>query len=522
MYKTIKKLAIANRGEIACRLISTCREMGITPVLLYSSADQNSLATRLSSEKVCIGPAEAQQSYLNMDSVIEGTLSAGATALHPGYGFLSEKAELAKACRENNITFIGPPENCLKIFGDKMRAREQAIKCGLPVLPAYTGSASKKSQNTSSKVMSTSTGPSSALGFSLSKTLLKSAHKIGFPVMIKATGGGGGRGLRIVYSEKEWEEAFASAQRETQSAFGSSEIFIEKYLPFARHIEVQVFGDVSGKVFHLFERDCSLQRKHQKVIEEAPASLPFSAKQKMGLAAVELLQSVGYLQAGTVEFLYHEGEFYFMEVNPRIQVECPVTEMILGIDLIKAQILTAQGHASFLQKEFKPHGHSIQCRIYAEDMQKQIPVFGALANCYFPRGVNWRFDMGYESGDIVPGFYDAMLGKLIVWEETRARAIEKAKRALSETIIFGLKTNISFLQDILSHQSFITGRVHTRFVEEVFLKSWKEESVESLDPEILSYLRRVFSTRAGSSKTGSLGGGAQESTNNFNPWTYFK
>lgn len=508
MHKTIKKIAIANRGEIAVRLISTCQEMGIEPILLYSVADQNSLACRLSSQKICIGPADAQQSYLNIPAVIEGALSAGADALHPGYGFLSEKVELATACRENNITFIGPPENCLEVFGDKTLARKQAIKLGLPVLPACTVSVTEKSR--------TSDNPAST-DSSSNKMLLQSARKIGFPVMIKAVGGGGGRGLRVVHSEEEWEEAFSSARRETSSSFGSSEVFIEKYLSFARHIEVQVFGDILGRVFHLFERDCSIQRKHQKVIEEAPALLPASLKQEMGSAAVELLRSVDYVQAGTVEFLYHEEKFYFMEVNPRIQVECPVTEMILGIDLIKAQILTAQGQAPFIQKEFKPRGHSIQCRLYAEDTQKQIPVFGSLAGCHFPQGVNRRFDMGYESGDIVPGFYDAMLGKLIIWEENRARGIEKMKQALNETIIFGLKTNLSFLQDILVHEKFVTGKIYTQFLEEEFLKLWKEDEIECVDPEILSHIRKVFSK-----DQSDLEANQGESANIFNPWTHFK
>ncbi len=500
MYKTIKRIAIANRGEIAVRLISTCREMGITPVLLYSSADRNSLPCRMSHEKVCIGPSEAEKSYLNIPSVLEGALSMGADALHPGYGFLSENAGLAKACRENNIIFVGPPENCLEIFGNKKLAHAQAIKCGLPVLPAYTGFPKGEAKEHEAQ-------------------LLSEACKIGFPVMIKSARGGGGRGLRIVFSREQWSEAFASAQRECQSAFGSSEIFIEKYLSSARHIEVQVFADVSGRVFHLFDRDCSLQRKHQKIIEEAPALLPLSVQQEMRSLAIKLLKSVGYLQAGTVEFLYHNGEFYFMEVNPRIQVECPVTEMILGVDLIRAQLLTAQGYAPFapfIQKEFKPRGHSIQCRIYAEDMQKQAPVFGTLGACSFPQGVHRRFDMGYESGDEVPGFYDAMLGKLIVWDENRPRAVEKMKQALSDTIIFGLKVNLSFLQDLLSHERFINGEVYTRFVEEVFLKSWKDENVESLDPVILSSLRQSFFPPVSDSYISQ-----QMGKKHFNPWTHF-
>ena len=489
MYKKIRKIAIANRGEIAVRLISTCQELGIKPVLLCSSADQNSKAFRMSSKKVCIGPAVAEKSYLNIPAVIEGALSMGADAIHPGYGFLSENAELAKACQENNLIFIGPPINCLKLFGNKVLSREQAVKCGLPVLPAFTGKSAD------------------------SDKLLKEACKMGFPVMIKSTRGGGGRGLRVVFSKEEWHEAFTSSQRETKTAFGSSEVFIEKYLSSARHIEVQVFADVSGRVFHLFDRDCSIQRKHQKVIEEAPARLPLMVRQEMGSAAVELLKSVGYLQAGTVEFLYQDESFYFMEVNPRIQVECPVTEMILGIDLLKAQILTAQGHAPFVQKTFEPRGHSIQCRIYAEDMQKQVPVFGTLGTCHFPHGVNWRFDMGYESGDEVPGFYDAMMGKLIVYEESRTRAVEKMKQALSETIIFGLKTNLSFLQDFVSHKGFVEEEVDTGFVEKVFLPSWKEEGINSVNPEIISALRQAFSAH--------VDGSTQPTEKLFNPWTHF-
>lgn len=490
MYKKIKKIAIANRGEIAVRLISTCREMGIEPVLLYSAADQGSKAFRMSHEKVCIGPAPVAQSYLNISAVINGALSQGADAIHPGYGFLSENAELAKACEENNLTFIGPSINCLKLFGNKVLSLNQAKSCGLPVLPSYIGSSLDSDQ------------------------LLEEAEKIGFPVIIKSTCGGGGRGLRVVHSKGEWEEAFASAQRETHSAFGSSEVFIEKYLPFARHVEVQIFGDVSGRVFHLFDRDCSIQRKHQKIVEEAPSGLPLSIRQEMALAAETLLQSVGYRQAGTVEFLYHNKSFYFMEVNPRIQVECPVTEMILGIDLIKAQILTAQGQSPFIQKTFTPRGHSIQFRLYAEDMEKQAPVFGRLGTCVFPQGVNWRFDMGYESGGEVPGFYDAMLGKLIVYEENRTRVIEKARQALKETVIFGLKTNLSFLQDLIYHENFIKGEVDTGFVEKVFLPNWKEEGIPSVDPKVISTLHRAFSSPLKQGDSSLL----KES---FNPWTDF-
>ena len=320
----ITKLAIANRGEIAVRLIGVCKEMDITPVLLYSSADRGSKAYRESTEKVCIGAANPKDSYLNISSILEGALSAGANAIHPGYGFLSENAKLASACEENKICFIGPSVACLQLFGDKIKARKQAQSCGLPVLPAY-----------------------SALEGEGEDVLLRKAEEIGFPVMIKSLQGGGGRGLRIVNKKQDWELCLESAKREASQAVLSGEIFIEKYLPQARHIEVQVFGDASGRVFSMVDRDCSVQRRHQKIVESAPADLPVEVKKEMLLAAEKLLKSVEYQQAGTVEFLYHAGDFYFMEVNPRIQVECPVTEMILGVDLIKAQVLTAQGQAPF-------------------------------------------------------------------------------------------------------------------------------------------------------------------------------
>ena len=555
MAKEIKKIAIANRGEIAVRLISTCLEMGKTPVLLYSSADKNSLAYRLSPEKICIGSAEPQKSYLNVSAVVEGALKAKAEAIHPGYGFLSENPAFALACEKHNIVFIGPSASALKVFGDKVKARKLAIKCGLPVLPAIT-------------LPIEAEGPwplfshvVDLLAQNLNKHKVSTSEQ-GLPfvpadsaVIIKAIGGGGGRGLRVVHSEKEWEGALQSAQREAKLAFGSSGVFVEKYLPLDRHIEVQVFVSAKGEAVYLFDRDCSIQRKHQKIIEEAPACLPSSVRKEMAEASLALLSSVGYRQAGTVEFLYQGGKFYFMEVNPRIQVECPVTEMILGVDLIKAQILTAEGREPFFQKSFEPRGHSLQCRIYAEDMIQQVPVVGQLGSCYFPHGVYRRFDMGYESKDYVPSFYDSMLGKLIVHGENRAEARQKMQQALRDTLIFGLKTNLSFLQSVISHQKFIKGDVHTRFVEEELLPQITGETdpddetgfdggagfdgetrstgkshaladnssalasnssaladniypdVNSLDPSVIDSVREAF---ADSSKKES-----------FNPWTYF-
>ena len=488
----IKKIAIANRGEIAVRLISACSELGITPVLLYSSADKDSYSYRLSPEKVCIGPGDPKQSYLNVSAVIEGARKAKADALHPGYGFLSEKARLAKACRQNNIVFIGPPETALTIFEDKIKARKVADECGLPILPAKILQSQPKT----------------------SDFLTDRDFDFNKPFIIKALKGGGGRGIRIIHSKKEGPEQLLSAQREAKVAFGSSEMFLEQYLPHARHIEVQVFVSAKGKAFCLFDRDCSVQRKHQKIIEEAPANLPNYIKQEMADSAIRLFKTVHYKQAGTVEFLYHKEKFYFLEVNPRIQVEHPVTEAISGVDLIKAQILTAQGiELNWSKKHLQPRGHSLQCRFYAEDMMKQVPLFGALSSCYFPHRTNTRFDMGYESQDVVPDFYDSMLGKLIVHDENRELARQKMKQALSETVIFGLKTNISFLQDLISHKKFIKGEMYTRFVEDEFLKTWKEEDTNTIDPAVLSAVVKAFK-KDGSAQT-------LKPSATFNPWSFF-
>ena len=465
--RAIRKIAIPNRGEIAVRIITACQEMGIKTVLLYSAADRNSKATRISNEKICIGPAEPLKSYLNIKAIITAALSVQADAIHPGYGFLSESSQLASACKNNGLIFIGPSTNQLELFGDKALTRQKAQAYGIPVLPANL------------------------------KCQLRCAQAIGFPVIIKAAHGGGGRGLRVVHLEKDWNESLAAAKREVKNAFGSEEIFIEKYLPAAQHIEVQVFADASGEVHYLFDRNCSIQRNHQKIIEEAPAeSVPLTIRQKMKKAALDLMCSVGYQQAGTVEFLYQEDKFYFMEVNPRLQVECPVTEMILGVDLVKAQILTAAGHFPFINKSLKPKGHSIQCRIYAEDMQKQVPTFGCLGSCVFPYGAGRRVDIGFESGDEISEFYDSMIGKIIVWDENRIRALKRMKIALSETIIFGVKTNVSFLQDLLSHHQFVASQINTRFVQEVFLKSWQEKGVNDLDPQVVRFdFRCIFYTK---------------------------
>ena len=480
----IRKVAVGNRGEIAVRLLSACREMGLKTVLLYSAADKGSQAWRFSEENICIGPGNPLSSYLNVSAVINGALSAGADALHPGYGFLSESPALSSACEQNGLKFIGPSASCLTLFGDKLQAKKQAKACGLPLLSAYAPT-------------------------------LQEAQKIGFPVMIKSVHGGGGRGIRVVFSKDHWSETLAQAQREAQRACGSNLVFLEKHLPRARHIEVQVFGDSSGEVHYLFDRDCSIQRNHQKIIEEAPApGLPSFVRQEMKEAAIKLMRSVSYQQAGTVEFLYQDEKFYFMEVNPRLQVECPVTEMILNLDLVKAQLVTAGGGAAFPDKNFKPRGHSIQTRVYAEDSESQTPVFGTLGSVQLPSGIGRRADMGFESQDVIPEFYDSMIGKIIAWDETRPRTIAKITQTLKETLIFGVKTNLNLLQSLVSHPLFLSSQTHIRFVEDVFLKSFKPPC---LDSKTASDIYKAFEAARFVKGQGRPDAARME----FNPWKAF-
>lgn len=443
------KVAIANRGEVAVRIIQACREMGIPTVLLHSECDVKSRAYRMSDEQVCIGPASVKDSYLNAENVVRGALAAGATAIHPGFGFLSENAEFAELCLKNNIEFIGPRPHSIRAMGNKVSARALMVKAGVPVVPGYQG----EDQNT--------------------ETLLAEAKKIGFPIISKAANGGGGRGIKIVRTEKEFVGTIESAKREAKAAFGSDRIFLEKYVEGAKHIEFQIFGDCTGRVFHLFERECSVQRRHQKIIEEAQSpSLTEDLRNQMGEAAVRAATSVQYQGAGTVEFLFHEGTFYFMEMNTRLQVEHPVTESILSVDLVKAQLLTAQKKPlTWIQRQMIPRGHAIECRIYAENpYMGGTPSTGILGSCIFPEGPGRRFDFGFEKGDEITPYYDSMIAKVITWDENRERCIEKMLKVLDETIIFGVFTNIPFIKEILNHFEFRSGTMTTQFIEKYFSK----------------------------------------------------
>lgn len=451
----IRRLAIANRGEVAVRIIHACDELGIESVLLHSEADVKTRAYRLATKKICIGAAPTGQSYLNIEANIQGAKAAGADAIHPGFGFLSENADFAQACHKAGLQFIGPSANAIRKLGDKVQAKELAKSLGLPLVPGYQGNDQSIDR------------------------LLKEAEVIGFPVIVKAAAGGGGRGMKVLRSKAEAKELIESAQREAQSAFGSSVVFLEKYLDRAKHIEFQIFGDSTGRVVHFFDRECSVQRRHQKIIEESLSpSLSDELRRKMGSAACAIAEAAKYQSAGTVEFLLQDDQYYLLEVNTRLQVEHPVTEMVMGVDLVKAQIRAAQQEPVFQERDvWIPRGHAIECRIYAEDPERGgIPSIGVLGTVRFPEGPGRRFDYGFENGDEVTEFYDSMIAKAIVWDESRPRAIQKMLKVLDETVIFGVKTNIPLLKRIIGHPDFVRGIMTTRFMEQHFSEPIQVES----------------------------------------------
>lgn len=470
--KTIKTIAIANRGEVAVRIIRACQELGIKTVLLHSEADMGSRAYRMADKKICIGPAPTNESYLNISANIQGIQASGAEAVHPGFGFLSENADFAEACEKAGIIFIGPSSSAIRKLGDKVHCKALAKKLGLPLVPGYEGDTQDVTH------------------------LIKRAEEIGFPVIVKAAAGGGGRGMKVLRSKQEARELIESAQREAKSAFGSEKVFLEKYLDRAKHIEFQIFGDCTGKVVHLFDRECSVQRRHQKIIEEALSpSLDLELRRKMGEAAILIAEAAKYQSAGTVEFLLQDGKFYLLEVNTRLQVEHPVTELVMGVDLVKAQILTAKGELAWLDKnQLAPRGHSIECRLYAEkSFEGGIPSTGKLHKVFFPEGPGRRFEFGFEAGDMITPYYDPMIAKIIVWDETRPRAIQKMIRVLNETIIFGVHTNIPYLVEILSHQEFVNGKMTTRFIDTYFADGIKQPELTEKDKAAIEMARSQIS-----------------------------
>lgn len=437
-----QKILIANRGEIAVRIIRACKQMGIETVAIYSTADKDSLHVQIADETVCVGGAKSVDSYLNMENIISAAISKGVEAIHPGFGFLSENSDFSTLCDECGIRFIGPSGNVISKMGNKSRAREIMIEAGVPVVPGSEGAVKNIDE---------------ARGI---------AVKIGFPVLIKASAGGGGRGMRVAYNIDEFNNSYETAKSEAIIAFGDGTMYLEKYIINPKHIEFQILADKYGNVVHLGERDCSIQRRNQKVIEEAPSLIDDELRKKMGEAAIMASKSVGYENAGTIEFLLSDGLFYFIEMNTRIQVEHPVTEMVTGIDIIKEQINIAAGlELSFTQEDVIINGHSIECRINAEDPKIDFrPSPGKIELLHVPSGHGIRFDSFIYTGYQIPPFYDSMLGKVIVHGKTRQEAIMKMRATLEELVIDGVKTNQDFCSMILNNADYIKGTFDTGFI----------------------------------------------------------
>lgn len=439
-----KKILIANRGEIAIRVIRACKELGIKTVAVYSEGDNNSMHIRLSDESICIGPNNARESYLNIPAILSAAEITDAEAIHPGYGFLSENPNFADACKKSKIAFIGPTPENIRIGGNKAKAKQIMKKAGIPVIPGSDGPVSSK------------------------ELAVKIAQRIGTPVIIKASAGGGGRGMRIVTEENQLEAAMDAAQTEANAAFGNGELYVEKYLPKIRHIEVQVAVDKNGTAIHLGERDCSIQRRHQKLIEESPSPAVYSRlRDKLGKYATKAVEALKYKNVGTVEFIVDSAEnIYFMELNTRVQVEHPVTEMVTGIDIIKEQIRLASGlPLTYKQKQIRIAGHAIECRINAEDPETFMPSPGRITQLYQPGGPGIRIDSGVYCGYVVPPYYDSMVAKLIAYGSNRREAIERMLRALDEFQVGGIKTTIDFHRKVLQTPEFRSGRFDTGFLE---------------------------------------------------------
>lgn len=461
----IKKLLVANRGEIALRIMRTAREMGIETVAVYSEADRNAPHVKFADEAVLLGPPPSSQSYLLADKIIEACKALNVDAIHPGYGFLSENAAFAKKVTEAGLIFVGPSPEAIEVMGSKLAAKHAVAKYGIPMVP---GTEDAISDIDAAK---------------------RKAAEIGYPILIKASAGGGGKGMRIVEEESEFEEQMLRAISEAQSAFGDGAVFIEKFITSPRHIEIQVLGDTHGNVVYLFERECSVQRRHQKVIEEAPSAVVSPAMRKaMGEAAVNVAKACNYYGAGTVEFIVDDKlNFYFLEMNTRLQVEHPVTEMITGKDLVKEQILVAEGNAlPFKQEDLTINGHSIEIRVYAEDPKNNfLPDIGKLQTYIRPQGPGIRVDDGFEQGMDIPIYYDPMIAKLIVHDEDRGKAIQRMVRAIDDYQITGIETTLGFCKFVLQHEAFSSGQFDTKFVEKYFTPDkldivWEEEELQLL------------------------------------------
>lgn len=444
-----KKVLIANRGEIAVRIIRACRALHIPTVAVYSTADREALHVRLADERVCIGPPNVGESYLNISAIVSAALSFGADSVHPGYGFLSENGDFAEACQRSGLVFIGPRVRNIRLMGDKPRARRIMERAGVPVLAG------------------TSSGTTDV------REAQAVAAKVGFPVLIKAAGGGGGRGLRIAHTADELDAVFPVARDEASAAFGNGALYIEKYLERARHIEFQIIGDQHRHIIHLGERECSVQRRYQKVLEETPSpALNKRLRERMGAVAVKAAQAVGYTNVGTIEFLLDaQGHFYFIEMNTRVQVEHPITEMVTGIDIVQAGIRAAAGEPlPWRQRDITFSGHALECRIVAEDSATMRPSPGTIQGYHAPGGMGIRVESGVADHSVVPVYYDSLIAKLVAAGQTRTEAIERMRGALAEYRIGGIKTNISLHQRILDDPDFLAGNVHTRYLDKFLVK----------------------------------------------------
>ncbi len=487
------RILIANRGEIAVRIIRACRELGIETVAVYSEADRDALHVRLADKAVLLGPPPPGESYLQTEAIVQAALESGTLAVHPGYGFLAENADFAQAVAEAGLVFIGPPAEAIRAMGDKAAARTRMAQAGVPVVPGYQGD----------------DGPTA---------FRAAAERIGYPVLVKASAGGGGKGMRVVHRPEELDEAVAAARREAEHAFGDPRLILEKYIPRAHHVEFQVLADAHGQVVHLFERECSVQRRYQKIIEETPSPLlDDDLRHRMGQAAVAAARAVGYVNAGTVEFIVdpETRAYYFLEMNTRLQVEHPITEMVIGLDLVQWQIRIAAGEPfPYHQQALTQHGHAIECRLYAEDPSSGfLPSTGDLLQVRFPQGPGIRVDSGVGPGDTVTHHYDPLLAKIIVHAEDRDAAIRRMDAALRQTVVHGVTTNAAFLRAVLAHPDFRAGKADTRWAERIF-GDWTP--AEPPDPVLaalaLSDILGVLTT-SGPQEAASLAG-----RDPYSPW----
>ena len=489
----MKKILVANRGEIALRVMRTCKEMGIKTVAVYSDADRNALHVKYADEAVNIGPAPSNQSYLRGEKIIEVCKRLNVDGIHPGYGFLSENAEFAELLEKEGIVFIGPSADSMRVMGDKLSAKAAVKKYNIPMVPGSEGAVTDVK-----------------LGIEIAKTA-------GFPVLIKASAGGGGKGMRIVENPEEFEEQMKLAISEATSAFGDGSVFVEKYVAGPRHIEIQVLGDKHGNVVHLFERECSIQRRHQKVIEEAPSSVLTDAiRMEMGRCAVDVAKACNYCGAGTVEFLLDENKnFYFLEMNTRLQVEHPVTEMITGLDLVREQINVARGEKlAFKQEDLKISGHAMEVRVYAEDPANNfLPDIGNLKTYKRPQGSGVRVDDGFEEGMDIPIYYDPMIAKLITYSATRTQAIDRMIRAIEEYDITGVQTTLGFCKYVMQHQAFRSGNFDTHFVK----KHFTPENLSNFKPDE-EMISAILSAMAFEKKQVNTAGQEKQETPQVSNW----